>query len=87
MATVTRKLPVKQPRCQLTAITAWELPFDRLDVPHGVKTQKDTILAVNGAGGVGSILTQLARRLTGFVCDRHGLPARHDRLVEGNGCS
>lgn len=50
----------------LTAITAWELLFDRLGVPYGVKTQKDTILVVNGAGGVGSILTQLARRLTGL---------------------
>jgi NADPH:quinone reductase-like Zn-dependent oxidoreductase len=37
-----------------------------LGVPYGVKTQKDTILVVNGAGGVGSILTQLARRLTGL---------------------
>jgi NADPH:quinone reductase len=50
----------------LTAITAWELLFDRLGVPYGVKTQKDALLVVNGAGGVGSILTQLARRLTGL---------------------
>jgi zinc-binding alcohol dehydrogenase family protein len=51
----------------LTAITAWELLFDRLGVPYGVKTQKGAILIVNGAGGVGSILTQLARRLTGLT--------------------
>ena len=51
----------------LTAITAWELLFDRLGVPYGVKSQKGAILIVNGAGGVGSILTQLARRLTGLT--------------------
>lgn len=51
----------------LTAITAWELLFDRLAVPYGVKTQQGALLIVNGAGGVGSILTQLARRLTGLT--------------------
>jgi len=51
----------------LTAITAWELLFDRLGVPAGRKTQGGTLLVVNGAGGVGSILIQLARRLTGLT--------------------
>ncbi|WP_029005978.1 zinc-binding alcohol dehydrogenase family protein [Azorhizobium doebereinerae] len=51
----------------LTAITAWELLFDRLQVPYGRKTGGGAILVVNGAGGVGSILTQLARRLTGLT--------------------
>ena len=51
----------------LTAITAWELLFDRLGVPVGRKTQGGTLLVVNGAGGVGSILIQLARRLTGLT--------------------
>lgn len=51
----------------LTAITAWELLFDRLGVPYGVKTQEGALLVVNGAGGVGSILIQLARRLTGLT--------------------
>ena len=51
----------------LTAITAWELLFDRLGVPYGAKTRGGAILIVNGAGGVGSILTQLARRLTGLT--------------------
>ena len=50
----------------LTAITAWELLFDRLGVPYGVKTENAALLIVNGAGGVGSILIQLARRLTGL---------------------
>lgn len=51
----------------LTSITAWELLFDRLRVPYGTKTQKGTLLIINGAGGVGSILTQIARRLTGLT--------------------
>ena len=51
----------------LTSITAWELLFDRLGVPYGTKAQNGTILIINGAGGVGSILTQIARRLTGLT--------------------
>lgn len=51
----------------LTSITAWELLFDRLAIPYGVKTQPGALLIINGAGGVGSILTQLARRLTGLT--------------------
>jgi zinc-binding alcohol dehydrogenase family protein len=51
----------------LTSITGWELLFDRLGVPYGVKTQPGTLLIINGAGGVGSILTQIARRLTGLT--------------------
>ena len=56
----------------LTAITAWELLFDRLGVPYGALTGGPmagggTLLVINGAGGVGSILTQLARRLTGLT--------------------
>ena len=51
----------------LTALTAWELLFDRLGVPYGPRASDDAILIVNGAGGVGSILTQIARRLTGLI--------------------
>lgn len=51
----------------LTAITAWELLFDRLGVPYGRKAPSGAVLVVNGAGGVGSILLQLARRLTGLT--------------------
>jgi len=51
----------------LTALTAWELLFDRLGVPYGTRTQKGTLLVINGAGGVGSILVQLAARLTGLI--------------------
>ncbi|MBD5656491.1 MAG: zinc-binding alcohol dehydrogenase family protein [Candidatus Eremiobacteraeota bacterium] len=51
----------------LTSLTAWELLFDRLAVPYGRKVAGDALLIVNGAGGVGSILTQIARRLTGLT--------------------
>jgi len=51
----------------LTAITAWELLFDRLNVPHGRKQTQGSLLVINGAGGVGSILIQMARRLTGLT--------------------
>jgi zinc-binding alcohol dehydrogenase family protein len=51
----------------LTSITAWELLFDRLRVHEADPTESRAILVVGAAGGVGSILTQLARRLTGLT--------------------
>jgi len=48
----------------LTAITAWEALFDRLDVRRPVPGAANAVLIVGGAGGVGSIATQLARQLT-----------------------
>ncbi|RBL64575.1 DNA recombination protein RmuC, partial [Xanthomonas oryzae pv. oryzae] len=47
----------------LTAITAWELLFDRLGLVEG-GGQGQALLVVGAAGGVGSILVQLARTLT-----------------------
>jgi zinc-binding alcohol dehydrogenase family protein len=47
----------------LTAITAWEMLFDRLGVAKG-GGEGQALLVVGGAGGVGSILIQLARQLT-----------------------
>lgn len=51
----------------LTSITAWELLFDRLGALPGRSVDPRTLLIVGGAGGVGSILIQLARRLTGLT--------------------
>lgn len=51
----------------LTSITAWELLFDRLGVAPGKSADPRSLLIVGGAGGVGSILIQLARRLTGLT--------------------
>lgn len=59
----------------LTAITAWEMLFDRLDVRRAVPGlvqgsapgPAGSILIIGGAGGVGSIAVQLARQLTDLV--------------------
>lgn len=51
----------------LTSITAWELLFDRLKVPEGTAPSGDSLLVIGAAGGVGSILVQLARKLTGLT--------------------
>jgi zinc-binding alcohol dehydrogenase family protein len=48
----------------LTAITAWEALFDRLDIRKTVPGAANALLIIGGAGGVGSIATQLARQLT-----------------------
>lgn len=48
----------------LTGITAWEILFDRL----GFSTESTgTLLVIGGAGGVGSMMIQLAKRLTGLT--------------------
>ncbi|MFE5670855.1 zinc-binding alcohol dehydrogenase family protein [Agromyces sp. NPDC056523] len=48
----------------LTTITAWESLFDRFRL---TSESEGTLLAVAAAGGVGSILTQLATALTGVT--------------------
>ncbi|HZH09263.1 MAG TPA: zinc-binding alcohol dehydrogenase family protein [Microvirga sp.] len=52
----------------LTALTAWETLFDRLDVhKRRVPSAAHAILIIGGAGGVGSIAIQLARQLTDLI--------------------
>jgi zinc-binding alcohol dehydrogenase family protein len=46
----------------LTTLTAWEMLFDRLQV--GNNDAGKSILVIGAAGGVGSILVQLAKKLT-----------------------
>jgi len=49
----------------LTSITAWELLFERLGIKPGKDPRGEVLLVSGAAGGVGSILLQLASRLTG----------------------
>ena len=53
----------------LTTITAWELLFEHLSIkqqsPDAIQKTDEVILVVGAAGGVGSILLQLAKTLTG----------------------
>jgi len=51
----------------LTTITAWEMLFDRMKLPLSGNPSSGTLLVVNGAGGVGSMMVQLATRLTGLT--------------------
>lgn len=48
----------------LTTITAWEMLFDRLQIPGGDDGADRVLLIVGASGGVGSMLVQLARQLT-----------------------
>ena len=48
----------------LTALTAWETLFDRLDPPRLVPGAATAILIIGGAGGVGSVAVQIARQRT-----------------------
>jgi NADPH:quinone reductase len=51
----------------LTAITAWEMLFDRFTIRIGKPPAPGALLLIGGGGGVGSIALQLARRLTGLT--------------------
>ena len=51
----------------LTAITAWELLFERLQLGRGQAEHGKSLLVIGAAGGVGSVLLQLARQLTGVT--------------------
>jgi NADPH2:quinone reductase len=50
----------------LTAITAWELLFERMPFSIDAEHNDKTLLLIGGAGGVGSIAIQLARH-AGFT--------------------
>ena len=53
----------------LTTITAWELLFEHLAIkqqsPDSKKESNEVILVIGAAGGVGSILIQIAKAITG----------------------
>ena len=51
----------------LAALTAWQLLFERFAIAPGDRQERGSLLVLGGAGGVGSMLIQLARQLTGFT--------------------
>ena len=64
----TCALPISQAAAlPLTTITAWELLFDRLRIVPGQPADGQALLVIGAAGGVGSVLVQLARQLTGLT--------------------
>jgi NADPH:quinone reductase len=50
----------------LTSITAWEILFDSFVLKEG-GGKGESLLIIGGAGGVGSMLIQLAKKLTGLT--------------------
>jgi zinc-binding alcohol dehydrogenase family protein len=53
----------------LTTITAWEALFDRLNIAGEKKPEhrERSVLIIGGAGGVGSIAIQIAKRVAGLT--------------------
>jgi NADPH2:quinone reductase len=50
----------------LTGLTAWEIIFDRIRI-NPEKDRGKTILIIGGAGGVGSVAIQLAKKVIGLT--------------------
>ena len=68
----------------LTTLTAWEMLFDRLAIPHG-EGQGEALLVLGGAGGVPSIAIQLARALTGLTIIATASRPESERWVRARG--
>ena len=69
-AALVAKKPVKlnwmeSAALPLTALTAWECIFDRMNITEG-DGMDEKVLIIGGAGGVGSIAIQILKELTQF---------------------
>lgn len=69
----------------LTALTAWELLFDRLHILQSPEKSGQNLLIVGAAGGVGSILIQLATQLTGATVIASASREQTQRWVRDQG--
>jgi len=65
----------------LTSLTAWELLFDRLQVLTNPSRAGKQLLVIGASGGVGSILLQLARKLTSLTIIGTASDAESEALV------
>ena len=68
---IVGKRPVSIPLAEaaampLTSLTAWEILFDRIRISEE-KDKGKSILIIGGAGGVGSIAIQLAKKVAGLT--------------------
>lgn len=66
----------------LTTLTAWELLFDRLSISP---EKKGSILITGAAGGVGSILVQLAKQLTSLTIIGTAAREQSNKWIKLNG--
>lgn len=70
----------------LTALTTYEMLFDRLGIPRGQAAGVgDAILILGGAGGVPSVAIQLARSLTGLAVVASASRPESERRVRALG--
>jgi len=62
-----KKISIEQAAAMpLTSLTAWEILFDRMRL-SAEKDKGKSILIIGGAGGVGSVAIQLAKKLLGLT--------------------
>ncbi|HJE15540.1 MAG TPA: zinc-binding dehydrogenase [Lapidilactobacillus dextrinicus] len=83
VAKVNQEAPLNElAALPLVGLTAWELLFERLGfIPEYKANQGQTLLVINGAGGVGSMLTQLAN-WAGLTVLATASPKNNDWLID-----